>query len=121
MKQAMPMNSKQASNSSTGSGSAAALGSAGLIDIAAELETLVKSLDGSTQGEAVKFVLRLLSEQPALAERIRRLENNLYGWRDCAGHYCTCLGKAPHCKPCRLEEEFRALMQPNVKLCDPAP
>lgn len=94
-------------------------GSGRIIDIAAELETLVGPLAGSTQGEAVKFVLRLLTEQPALANRIRRLEENLEGWRQVAGHYCTCLGKEPHCRPCLLEADFRALMRsPNAEVCD---
>jgi len=54
-------------------------GSPGVIDIAAELESLVAPLAGSTQGAAVQFVIRLLKEQPALSERIRKLEENAIG------------------------------------------
>ena len=52
-----------------------------LIDIRAELETLIAPLAGTTQGEAVSLALRILSEQSELQKRIAELEADKAQWR----------------------------------------
>lgn len=80
-----------------------------IIDIGEELEGLARVLEGTTQGAALRRVLEWLSEQAAVSERHRRLTENLRGWRNHAGHYCTC-GNRGACIPCVLDKEYRELM-----------
>lgn len=59
-----------------------------LLDVKAELESMVKVLAGTTQGEAVKFALTLLQERDDLRNAIRTFiaDFDCIAWRNPGGN-----------------------------------